>query len=104
MAAKDKGRKRGPSFRDRQRFPESSSPYKQLRLLLQGSMPLVHSKLRAMVYQVRSLLADIAARLHVISLPRRAHTALFLAGSLRSRYLPCSTPSILPALPSPWTA
>lgn len=82
MAAKDKGRKRGPSFRDRQRFPESSSPYKQLRLLLQGSMPLVHSKLRAMVYQVRSLLADIAARLHVISLPRRAHTALFLAGSL----------------------
>ena len=82
MAAKDKGRKRGPSFRDRQRFPESSSPYKQLRLLLQGSMPLVHSKLRAMVYQVRSLLADIAARLHVISLPRQAHTALFLAGSL----------------------
>lgn len=82
MAAKDKGRKRGPSFRDRQRFPESSSPYKQLRLLLQGSMPLVHSKLRAMVYQVRSLLADIAARLHVISLPRQAHTALFLTGSL----------------------
>ena len=34
MAAKEKGRKRVPSFRDRQRFPESSSPYKQLRLLL----------------------------------------------------------------------
>ena len=82
MAAKEKGRKRVPSFRDRQRFPESSSPYKQLRLLLQGSMPLVRSKLRALVYQVRSLLADIAARLHVVSLPRRAQTAVFLAGSL----------------------
>lgn len=82
MAAKDKGRKKVPSFRDRQRFPESSSPYKQLRLLIQGSMPLLHSKMRAVVYRIRSLLADIAARLHVISLPRRAHTALFLAGSL----------------------
>lgn len=82
MAAKEKGRKKVPSFRDRQRFPESSSPYKQLRLLIQGSMPLLHSKMRAVVYRIRSLLADIAARLHVISLPRRAHTALFLAGSL----------------------
>lgn len=82
MAAKEKGRKRVPSFRDRQRFPESSSPYKQLRLLLQGSMPLVRCRLRALVYQVRSLLADVAARLHVVSLPRRAQTALFLAGSL----------------------
>ena len=82
MAAKEKGRKKVPSFRDRQRFPESSSPYKQLRLLIQGSMPLLHSRMRAVVYRIRSLLADIAARLHVISLPRRAHTALFLAGSL----------------------
>lgn len=82
MASKDKGRKRVPSFRDRQRFPESSSPYKQLHLLVQGSMPLVRSRLRAAVYRVRSLLADIKARLQVLTMPRRFHTAVFLAGSL----------------------
>ena len=46
MASKDKGKRKVPSFRDRQRFPESSSPYKQLRLLLEGSMPLLRSRLR----------------------------------------------------------
>lgn len=82
MASKDKGRKKVPSFRDRQRFPESSSPYKQLRLLLQGSMPLLRSRLRGIVYRLRSLVADIKARLQTITAPRRSHTAIFLAGSL----------------------
>ena len=44
MATKDRSRRRVPSFRDRQRFPESSSPYQQLRLLLAGSMPLIRHK------------------------------------------------------------
>lgn len=82
MASKDKGKRKAPSFRDRQRFPESSSPYKQLRLLLEGSMPLLRSRLRGAVYQLRSLLAEIGARIHTFTAPRRAHTAVFLAGSL----------------------
>lgn len=82
MAAKEKGRKRVPSFRDRQRFPESSSPYKQLRLLLEGSMPLVRSRMRALVHHLRSLLAEIGVRLQTITAPRRVQTAVFLAASL----------------------
>ena len=85
MAAKEKGRKQVPSFRDRQRFPESSSPFKQLRLLLEGSMPLVRSRLGRALYRVRSLrslLAGAAIRLHRLGLPRAVQATMFLAGSL----------------------
>ena len=85
MAAKEKGRKQVPSFRDRQRFPESSSPFKQLRLLLEGSMPLVRSRLGRVLYRVRSLrslLAGVAIRLHRLGLPRAVQATMFLAGSL----------------------
>ena len=85
MAAKEKGRKQVPSFRDRQRFPESSSPFKQLRLLLEGSMPLVRSRLGRVLYRVRSLrslLAGAAIRLHRLGLPRAVQATMFLAGSL----------------------
>ena len=85
MAAKEKGRKQVPSFRDRQRFPESSSPFKQLRLLLEGSMPLVRSRLGRVLYRVRSLralLAGAAIRRHRLGLPRAVQATMFLAGSL----------------------
>lgn len=85
MAAKEKGRKQVPSFRDRQRFPESSSPFKQLRLLLESSMPLVRSRLGRVLYRVRSLrslLAGVAIRLHRLGLPRAVQATMFLAGSL----------------------
>ena len=73
MAAKEKGRKQVPSFRDR------------LRLLLEGSMPLVRSRLGRVLYRVRSLrslLAGVAIRLHRLGLPRAVQATMFLAGSL----------------------
>lgn len=82
MPSKDKERRRVPSFRDRQRFPESSSPYQQLRLLAAGSMPLLRQKLRCGVYRLRSLLDAAIAMLRRITEPRRFHVALFLAGSV----------------------
>lgn len=39
---------RTPASRDRQRFPESNSPYKQLRLLLAGCTPMVRQRLKEM--------------------------------------------------------
>ncbi len=74
--------RRVPSFRDRQRFPESSSPYQQLRLLLAGSMPLVRQKMRGALYRVKSLLAALGARLQAVTKPRRFQVAAFLAASV----------------------
>lgn len=83
MASTHKKQKRMPSFRDRQRFPESSSPYQQLRLLLQGSRPLVRQKVRSAVYRLRSLWAELCARLRREGEPRRVvPTALFLTASV----------------------
>ena len=82
MPSKDKERRRTPSFRDRQRFPESASPYRQLRLLVSGSMPLLRQKLRCGAYRLRSLLDAVVAALRRATEPRRFHVALFLAGSV----------------------
>lgn len=82
MASKNKPSRKVPSYRDRQRFPESSSPYQQLRLLLQGSMPWVRQRVRGGMYRFRSMLAELANRLHSVTQPRRFHTAAFLAASV----------------------
>ena len=82
MPSKDKERRRTPSFRDRQRFPESASPYRQLRLLAAGSMPLLRQKLRCGAYRLRSLLDAVVAALRRATEPKRFHVALFLAGSV----------------------
>ena len=82
MATKDRSRRRVPSFRDRQRFPESSSPYQQLRLLLAGSMPLIRHKCASALYRLRSALAAAAARLRRVTEPKRFHVAVFLSASV----------------------
>ena len=82
MATKDRSRRRVPSFRDRQRFPESSSPYQQLRLLLAGSMPLIRHKCASALYRLRSALAAGAARLRRVTGPKRFHVAVFLSASV----------------------
>lgn len=82
MATKDRSRRRVPSFRDRQRFPESSSPYQQLRLLLVGSMPLIRHKCASALYRLRSALAAAAARLRRVTEPKRFHVAVFLSASV----------------------
>ncbi len=50
-------------YRAHRRFPESSSPYRQLRLLLRGSMPLLRQKAGGLKYQIRSVFSKLAARL-----------------------------------------
>lgn len=82
MATKDRRRRKVPSFRDRQRFPESSSPYQQLRLLLAGSMPLIRHKCASALYRLRSALATAAARLRQATAPKRFHVAVFLSASV----------------------
>ena len=49
-------------YRARRRFPESSSPYRQLQLLLAGSMPLVRQKVRGAGSRVRSLASKLPSR------------------------------------------
>ena len=82
MTSKDKNLKKAPGFRDRQQFPESGSRVKQLRLLAEGSVPFLRSKLHSVVHRLRSALCAAANRLAAFTAPKRAHTALFLAGSL----------------------
>ena len=49
MPSKDKQMKKAPDFRTRQKFPETNSYLKQLRLFFLGMMPLVRQKLRGAV-------------------------------------------------------
>lgn len=88
MASKNKktnqggGRQKQPSYRDRQRFPESSSPYQQLRLLLSGCMPMIRQKLRGRLYALRSLFSGLVARLGRITEPRGVYPVIFVAASV----------------------
>lgn len=82
MPSKDKQMKKAPDFRTRQKFPETNSYLKQLRLFFLGMMPLVRQKLRGAVYSLRSAVDAVIALLRRVSEPRRFQTAIFMAGSL----------------------
>ena len=47
-----------PSYRNRQRFPESNNSYRQLRLLLAGCMPLIRSKLSARLHEAPTAIPE----------------------------------------------
>ncbi|MDE7219111.1 MAG: M23 family metallopeptidase [Oscillospiraceae bacterium] len=67
-------------YRARRRFPESSSPYRQLHLLLRGSMPLLRQKVGSLGYRIRSLFDRMMVRLRERT-PRHQfiQTAVFLS-------------------------
>jgi len=71
--------------RSRHRFPESSSPYRQLQLLLSGSMPLLRQKVQEAIYRIRSAIDGALSR-HRRDTARRKgwliQTAVFMAASL----------------------
>ena len=71
-----------PDYQGRLRFPESSNPYKQLRLLITGCTPAVRQKLHSRACQFRTEWKAVTAYLRTLSAPKRTHTALFLAASL----------------------
>ena len=67
-------------YRAHRRFPESSSPYRQLRLLLAGSMPLLRQKAGGAMYRIRSFFSKLALRLRERTPRHRLiQTAVFLA-------------------------
>ncbi|MDE6880781.1 MAG: peptidoglycan DD-metalloendopeptidase family protein [Oscillospiraceae bacterium] len=74
----------GPLFRQQRRFPESNSPYRQLRLLLLGSMPRLRQAVHTWLRELRSRLSELKTRLRPAEKPRRAkvQTAVFLAASI----------------------
>ena len=71
-----------PNYQGRQRFPESSSQWQQLRLLFCGCIPAVRQKLSNQALRLRSGWSGLVSRLHTLPAPRRAYTATFLAASL----------------------
>ena len=83
-AIRDGRPRRIPGYRDRQRFPESNSPYKQLHLLLAGCMPLIRHRLKGLFSRARTALSQFAARRRGAAEPGRklVPAALFLAASL----------------------
>ena len=83
-AVRDGRPRRIPGYRDRQRFPESNSPYKQLHLLLAGCMPLIRHRLKGLFSRTRTALSQFAARRRGAAEPGRklVPAALFLAASL----------------------
>ena len=76
--------RRGPGYRARQRFPESNSPYKQLRLLLAGCMPMARQKLRSLWGRLRAALSQLASRRRgtAESRAKLVPAAVFLTASL----------------------
>jgi len=82
VMGRDGRTKRIPGYRDRQRFPESNSSYRQLQLLLAGSMPRIRQKMAGLGYQIRSTVSELISRLRNRTETRRVHAALFLAASL----------------------
>jgi len=69
--------------RTRRRFPESSSPYRQLQLLLIGCLPMVRQKASGGLYRVRSRFSALAGKMRETSaLHRAVQTAVFLAAGL----------------------
>lgn len=67
----------------RRRFPESSNSYRQLQLLLSGSMPLLKQKMSGIGYRIRAFFSRAAAWMRT-SAPnhRLIHTAVFLSCGL----------------------
>ena len=82
MTQRDGYARRILSYRDRQRFPESNSAYRQLQLLLAGSMPLLRQRARGLMYRVRSAISEFVTRTRRTSEPKRVNAAVFLAASL----------------------
>ncbi|MDE6899546.1 MAG: peptidoglycan DD-metalloendopeptidase family protein [Oscillospiraceae bacterium] len=70
-------------YRARRRFPESSNPYRQLQLLLRGSMPLLRQKAGSLAYRFRSFLDRMIVRMRERT-PRHQliQTALFLSAGV----------------------
>lgn len=76
--------RRVQDYRNRRRFPESSSPYRQFQLLVSGSMPLLRQKVRDAVYRMRSAIDEVISR-HRRDARRKGwliQTAVFMAASL----------------------
>ena len=70
--------------RNRRRFPESSSPYRQFQLLVSGSMPLLRQKVRDFLYRVRSCMDEFFSR-HRKENRRKGwliQTAVFMSASI----------------------
>ena len=65
-------------FQDRQRFPESNSFYRQLQLLLKGSMPLVRQKARGRLREWRAALSNLVLRLRQAAEKRSIHPVVYL--------------------------
>ena len=82
MTQRDGYARRILSYRDRQRFPESNSAYRQLQLLLAGSMPLLRQRARGLIYRVRSAISEFVTRMRRVTEPKRVHAAVFLAAGL----------------------
>ncbi|MDE7262936.1 MAG: M23 family metallopeptidase [Oscillospiraceae bacterium] len=70
--------------RNRRRFPESSSPYRQFQLLVAGCMPLMRQKIKDALYQARSAIDEVLSRHRrdARQKGRFIQTAVFLAASL----------------------
>ncbi len=70
-------------YRAHRRFPESSSPYRQLQLLLRGSMPLLRQKGGGLAYRFRSFFSKLSARARERTPKHRLiQTAVFLTAGL----------------------
>ncbi len=80
--------RQAPDNHTRRRFPESSNPYRQFQLLVQGSMPLLRQKAGGLLYRFRSFFSRLAARVRERT-PKHylAQSAVFLtAGVLLATY------------------
>ncbi len=84
MASLHTKRGRVPSFRDRQRFPESNSSLTQLRLLLAGLMPLLRHKASSVLFRIKAFFSRLAVRLGGLAEQRHraVHAAVFLTASV----------------------
>lgn len=71
------------NYRIHRRFPESSSPYRQLQLLLAGSMPLLRQKAGGLMYRIRSVFSKLTARIRQRTPRHRLiQAAVFLTAGL----------------------
>lgn len=75
--------RRNVDYRLRRRFPEASGSFRQLQLLLLGSMPLLRQKMKGLVYRVRSFFSGLAVKARETKTSwRLAQTAVFLTAGL----------------------
>ena len=68
-------------YQGRRRFPESSSPYRQLQLLLSGCTPLLKQKAGGLAYRIRSFFSGLVSRGGTSS-HRLIQSAVFLTAGL----------------------